>query len=112
MVTGPGQDRANNDELLRRLAGAPPDRRGARYQSVVIFLRARDAVPHTCTGSCHGHNGTEPVGDRGFGYDPLFRSDELGKTFGEATAEEKHSVSHRGRAFAEFAAWLEANPVV
>jgi XTP/dITP diphosphohydrolase len=40
----------------------------------------------------------EERGDTSFGYDCLFMSDELGKTFGEATSEEKNSVSHRGRA--------------
>jgi XTP/dITP diphosphohydrolase len=42
------------------------------------------------------------VGTLGFGYDPLFFSDDLGKSFGEATPAEKHAVSHRGRAFAAF----------
>jgi XTP/dITP diphosphohydrolase len=42
----------------------------------------------------------------GFGYDPLFRSDDLGKSFGEATAEEKHAVSHRGRAFRDLIEYL------
>lgn len=107
MVEGPGQDEANNQELLRRLAGAPRERRSARYQSAVVFLRSRDAVPYTFTGSCHGHILTEPKGDGGFGYDPLFFSDEIGKSFGEADTGEKHAVSHRGRAFRAFVEWLE-----
>ena len=41
---------------------------------------------------------TEEIGDKSFGYDCLFFSNELKKTFGEATNEEKNSVSHRGRA--------------
>ena len=39
-----------------------------------------------------------PDGDSGFGYDPIFLSDELGKTFGRASADEKNKISHRGRA--------------
>ena len=53
-------------------------------------------------GACTGRILVEPVGAGGFGYDPLFFSDDLGKSFGEATPEEKHAVSHRGRAFAAF----------
>jgi XTP/dITP diphosphohydrolase len=51
-----------------------------------------------CHGDCTGRILEAPRGSNGFGYDPLFFSDELGKTFGEASAEEKDAVSHRGRA--------------
>jgi XTP/dITP diphosphohydrolase len=91
-------DAANNAELLRRLAGAPERRRVARYRCVLVFLRTPDAVPTVCHGDCTGRILEAPKGSGGFGYDPLFFSDELGKTFGEATAEEKDRVSHRGRA--------------
>jgi XTP/dITP diphosphohydrolase len=63
-----------------------------------VFLETSDAVPEVFEGSCSGRILDAPVGTAGFGYDPLFWSDELGKTFGEATAEEKDAVSHRGRA--------------
>jgi XTP/dITP diphosphohydrolase len=103
------QDAANNAELLRRLQGAGPERRRARYRSVVVFLQRPDAIPRTFEGSCSGIISEAPRGTGGFGYDPLFISDELQKTFGEATPEEKHAISHRGRAFREFAAWLAAH---
>lgn len=110
LVEGPGQDEANNAELLRRLAGAERSRRAARYQSVVVFISSR-GVPYTFTGSCHGHVVTEPRGKGGFGYDPVFFSDEIGKTFGEADAEEKHAVSHRGRSFRAFIDWVMAHEI-
>ena len=91
-------DAANNAELLRRLAGASEAKRVARYRCVLVFLRSAGAVPTVCQGDCTGRILTAPRGSGGFGYDPLFFSDELGKTFGEATAEEKDAVSHRGRA--------------
>ena len=91
-------DEANNAELLRRLAGAPASSRLARYRCVVYFLPTFGAVPTICQGDCSGRILDAPRGSRGFGYDPYFFSDELGKTFGEATDEEKDSVSHRGRA--------------
>ena len=56
------------------------------------------AVPVTVEGTCAGRILEAPRGDGGFGYDPYFFSEELGKTFGEATPEEKDWVSHRGRA--------------
>jgi XTP/dITP diphosphohydrolase len=91
-------DAANNAELLRRLAGAPEARRLARYRCVLVFLKAPDAMPIVCQGDCTGRILEEPRGAGGFGYDPLFFSDELGKSFGEATDAEKDAVSHRGRA--------------
>jgi XTP/dITP diphosphohydrolase len=91
-------DAANNAELLRRLAGAPEPKRLARYRCVIVFLKSAGEVPTVCQGDCTGRILEEPRGTEGFGYDPLFFSDELGKTFGEATAVEKDAVSHRGRA--------------
>ncbi|MFL5518065.1 MAG: non-canonical purine NTP pyrophosphatase, partial [Gemmatimonadales bacterium] len=91
-------DAANNAELLRRLRGAPEPRRRARYRCVLVLLRTPSAVPEIFEGVCGGRILEEPRGDRGFGYDPLFFSDELGRTFGEASPEEKDAVSHRGRA--------------
>ncbi|HEY7634770.1 MAG TPA: non-canonical purine NTP pyrophosphatase [Gemmatimonadales bacterium] len=91
-------DAANNAELLRRLAGAPELRRRARYRCVLVYLADMAAVPETFIGTCNGRILEQPKGSGGFGYDPLFLSDELDKTFGEATEEEKDAVSHRGRA--------------
>jgi XTP/dITP diphosphohydrolase len=91
-------DAANNAELLRRLAGAPESRRLARYRCVLYYLPSYGSVPTICQGDCTGRILDAPRGTNGFGYDPYFFSDELGKTFGEATDEEKDAVSHRGRA--------------
>jgi XTP/dITP diphosphohydrolase len=101
-------DAANNVELLRRLSGAPERQRLARYRCVIVFLKSADDVPTVCQGDCTGRILEEPRGSGGFGYDPLFYSDELGKTFGEATAEEKDAVSHRGRALRALAQRLTA----
>jgi XTP/dITP diphosphohydrolase len=93
-------DLANNTELLRRLRGAPEVKRRARYRCVLVLYRTHRAFPESFEGVCAGRILEEPVGRGGFGYDPLFFSDDLGKSFGEATPEEKDSISHRGRAFA------------
>ncbi len=105
------QDVANNRELLRRLAGAPKEQRRARYRCAIAFLRNPGALPVIFEGTCTGTILEEPQGTGGFGYDPLFLSDDLGKSFGVVAAEEKHAVSHRGRAFRAFAEWLRKNPI-
>jgi XTP/dITP diphosphohydrolase len=99
-------DAANNAELARRLAGATGARRGARYRCVLVYLSKQGGVPQVFEGSCAGQILEQPKGEDGFGYDPYFLSDELGKTFGEASPAEKDSVSHRGRALRELAAAL------
>lgn len=93
------QDRANNAELLRRLLGAPEAKRRARYRCVLVLVRQPGAAPEAFEGSCTGTILEAPRGEGGFGYDPLFLSDDLGGSFGEARDEEKDRVSHRGRAF-------------
>lgn len=110
MFDGPAdqQDAANNREMLTRLRGLPPERRRARYRCVVAFLPRPDAPSHSFEGTCTGRILEEPKGTGGFGYDPLFFSDDLSMSFGEASPEAKHEVSHRGRAFRAFAEWLRS----
>ena len=103
-------DAANNAELLRRLLGATEARRRARYRCVLVYLPQPSAVPQVFEGTCGGLILEAPRGDGGFGYDPLFLSDDLGRTFGEVTAEEKDAVSHRGRALRSFAEALGSLP--
>lgn len=105
-AAGGDLDAANNAYLLQRLAGATGMRRKARYRCVLAYLKAPGALPAFFEGACTGEILEAARGDGGFGYDPLFLSDDLGKSFGEATPEEKHGVSHRGRAFRELIAEL------
>jgi XTP/dITP diphosphohydrolase len=103
-------DAANNAELLRRLDGAPAPKRRARYRCVLVLLREPDAVPEVFEGVCAGRILEAPAGAGGFGYDPLFWSDELEQSFGLATPDEKDRVSHRGRALRALAAALTPEP--
>lgn len=96
---GAGADAANNALLLEKLTGVADERRTARYRCVVAFLAAPSGVPEIVEATCEGSILTEPRGQGGFGYDPLFYSPELQMTFGEAPPAAKHRVSHRGRAF-------------
>ena len=93
--TGQGLDDDNNAALLAALRDKR-DRR-ARYVSVVVARHGdREWVAR---GSCEGRIVETARGTGGFGYDPYFLSDELERTFGEVTREEKARVSHRARAF-------------
>lgn len=103
-------DAANNALLLHRLLGAPAPRRRARYRCVLAYVAKPGATAQVFEGVATGSIATEARGMGGFGYDPLFVSDELDKTFGEATPEEKHAVSHRGRAFAALLQALQRSP--
>ena len=92
-------DAANNALLLSRLSGAPESKRRARYRCVLVLYRKPNGFPETFEGACTGRVLESPAGNSGFGYDPLFWSDDLQKSFGEAIDEEKDAVSHRARAF-------------
>jgi XTP/dITP diphosphohydrolase len=85
------------DEVERR---TPEDRR-CRYVCVAAFARP-EAGPVTAHGTTLGTL-VDPRGDRGFGYDPSFLSNDLAITFGEAPDEAKDRVSHRARAIARLA---------
>ncbi len=92
-------DRANNEKLLRLLAGVPPEKRTARFRCVVAVATPGGEV-YTAEGACAGVIAAEPRGNRGFGYDPLFFVPQLGKTFAELDPEVKNTISHRARALA------------
>jgi XTP/dITP diphosphohydrolase len=110
-LSGAELDAANNAELLRRLLGAETSRRRASYVCVAVLVRNAGTLPEAFTGRCWGHILAAPKGANGFGYDPLFFHEGLGRTFGEVSAVEKHGVSHRGAAFRELAAALAAEPL-
>lgn len=97
-----GSDEDRYQKLLSELSGIPYQERGAQFRAVVaIYDPERGDKIRTCEGIFKGHIVGEPRGGNGFGYDPIFFSDELGKTGGEMTANEKNRVSHRARALAK-----------
>lgn len=97
-------DRGRYMLLLGSLRGAPT--RAAHFACAVAC-----AFPNgdtlTAEGRCDGSIAYAPLGEGGFGYDPVFLLPGTGKTFGQLTQEEKSAVSHRGRALREFSEKLE-----
>ncbi|ABI57787.1 RdgB/HAM1 family non-canonical purine NTP pyrophosphatase [Alkalilimnicola ehrlichii MLHE-1] len=106
-----GDDVANNDRLLGELDGVPEAERTARFRCVIALLRhAEDPMPLVVSGTWEGRILTQPRGDGGFGYDPLFFDRELGRSAAELDARTKNRHSHRGRALQALLAALRAEP--
>jgi XTP/dITP diphosphohydrolase len=104
-------DDENNARLLEELAGLPAERRTARYHCVLAFLDPADrgAVAVLRHGTFEGRIATQARGDGGFGYDPIFEpASEApgGRTVGQMRADEKHALSHRGKAARAMAEYL------
>jgi XTP/dITP diphosphohydrolase len=107
-VAGAGADEANNDLLLRRLEGVPLEGRGARYRCVLALVTPEGRAEYA-EGTVEGRIGWERRGRRGFGYDPLFlvAGDSAGRTMAELSDDEKHAISHRGKALRGLLPMLE-----
>ena len=90
-----GSDAENRAVLLKNMQGV--ENRSAHFTSAIalVYPDGRELTAEGCT---YGRILETEQGDGGFGYDCLFFSDDLQKTFGEASAEEKNGVSHRFRA--------------
>ena len=98
---------ANNIKLLQLMKGVPDKDRSARFCCVLHFVR-RGEEAHVFTGSCEGHIKSSPSGRRGFGYDPLFQPKGYDRTFADLPGSVKNNMSHRGRATAEWAAFVKS----
>ena len=94
--------KANTEKLLCELAGATD--RSAQFRTVVALIL--DGKEYLFEGIVKGTIPTEERGTEGFGYDPVFAPEELGKTFAEVGPEVKNEVSHRARAVKKLAKFL------
>ncbi len=103
---GEADDAANNEKLLEALEGLLWHERTARFVCCAAFYQPGSEV-HFETGEVSGHIAAMPSGNRGFGYDPLFVPEGYDQTFAEMSLEQKHGISHRGKAFRKLRAWLE-----
>lgn len=96
--SGTGTDEGNVDKLLKETENVSD--RSAKFVSAVVVYYP-DGKIVSAQGETFGEILRARRGNGGFGYDPVFYSYDLKKSFGEASAEEKDSVSHRARALAE-----------
>ena len=99
-------DADRNLKLLAEMAGVPEDKRTARFISAICCVFPNgDRV--TARGECGGRIGYEPLGENGFGYDPLFIV-AGGRSYAELSTDEKDATSHRGNALRLFAIRLQS----
>ena len=102
---GEGLDDAGRYRLLLSNLRGQPTRAAHFACAIVCAFPNGDTL--TAEGRCDGAIAYAPMGEGGFGYDPVFLVPEKAKTFGQLTAEEKSAISHRGKALQAFAAKLE-----
>ena len=100
-------DHKNNQKLLKLLTGIPPEKRTARFQCLLVYLRhAEDPTPLICQGTWEGSIAFKEKGGNGFGYDPLFWVPEKNCHSAELPKEVKNRISHRGKAMQQLLAAL------
>ncbi len=106
---GPGaNDEKNLAKLLDALKDVPEEKRTARFQCLLVYMRhAEDPTPIICQGTWEGMITTEPHGENGFGYDPVFYVPQHGCTSAELTPEQKNALSHRGQAIRQLVSVLK-----
>ena len=92
------RDRANNEKLLRELARVPPARRTARFVCAMCLAAPDGRILAESSGTYEGVIADAPVGENGFGYDPLLFLPDVGRTSAELSPDEKNARSHRGQA--------------
>lgn len=92
--------------LLSRLRDIPEEKRTARFRCVIAIAQPGGEILYAC-GQCEGIIAFSPLGNEGFGYDPIFYIPELKQTMAEIPAEVKNRISHRGRAAREARQILE-----
>jgi XTP/dITP diphosphohydrolase len=98
-MNGAGRgDADNNRLLLQQLAHVPDERRTARFVCVLALADPHGSVLIMARDTIEGRIVRQARGDNGFGYDPLFLVPQLGRTTAELSAEQKHAISHRGKA--------------
>jgi XTP/dITP diphosphohydrolase len=107
-MNGAGEgDAANNALLLRKLESISDDQRGGRFVCALALSDPGGHIAMTSLGEVRGRLLREPRGSNGFGYDPLFFIDSLGKSTAELPPAEKHRISHRGQALRRLRALID-----
>ena len=103
----------NNEKMLGEMQGVAEEKRTARYQCVMVFMRdADDPMPIITQGSLEGRILEAPRGDGGFGYDPIFFLPEHQCAAAEISLEEKNRISHRAIALNALVARLKEAGII
>jgi XTP/dITP diphosphohydrolase len=100
----------NINKLLELLKGVPPERRGARFISVVALVTS-DGREELVKGELRGWITETPSGRGGFGFDPVFRPADVGKTLAELDPDAKNRISHRRRALEKARSLLQRETI-
>jgi XTP/dITP diphosphohydrolase len=102
-------DQDNLRKLLQALEGVPDELRSARFICVMVFMEhADDPFPVIAQGVWEGRILNHPIGENGFGYDPVFWVPEHRSASAELSAAVKNSLSHRGQALKILTALIKA----
>lgn len=105
-------DEQNLQKLLADIKDVPEDKRSARFQCLLVYLRhAFDPTPLICQGTWEGRILPAPRGSHGFGYDPVFYVPTHGCASAELPPMDKNRLSHRGQALRQLVHALSAHPV-
>ena len=100
---------ANNVKALLEQLKGQSNRRAALVSTLVALRSKDDPEPLIAVGRAVGEITDKPVGDNGFGFDPVMYIPQLGKTFAQLSDSEKNAISHRGRAAQQMLALMRAN---
>ncbi len=96
-------------KLLNELKNTPSAKRTAHFVCSMTLTNANGDIIHTTKGICNGKIATEPYGNGGFGYDPIFIVEGLNKTMAEFSLDEKNTLSHRAKALLPMIEWIKEN---
>lgn len=105
---GDHDDKANLVKLENELTGVPIDKRTAHFTTAVVLI-SPNQKEQVFMGQTDGLILDKPIGDNGFGYDPVFYYPPFKKTFAQMTTSEKNQISHRGKAMQKLIEYLRSN---
>lgn len=100
-------DKDNYTKLIKELYGVTEKDRSAHFACVVAFVDPACDEEVTFEGKVEGHIRETPIGEYGFGYDPVFIPNDSSKTLAEMTSKEKNAISHRAEAIGKLVRWLK-----
>ncbi len=91
------------------MGGVPKEKRTARFVCALAICNPEDLNTVMVTGTCEGYITEKPIGNKGFGYDPVFYYPNLELTFAQMTDDEKNNISHRKNAAKKLCKILDEN---